>query len=260
MTVFILISSCAMNPMLNKSENQLRKVVADMQDKLYTQQEEIASLKGQIEETEHRVNKKIEENNENAISNYEVLKARVELTEKYQQNQNEINRRVVDAISKHENLIIAIDQNYENFRKDPPQDQVRKDIERATKLYEQKKYKEARDIYITYLDRPHLLTRNEYRVILYRVSLSEYRMHMNDESITHFSQLYEKFYREDDKYMASSLYHIGALLLRDGKCSEASVVYNQIKKEYRTHQYFYKMSNTRLNEIKTGDFCRSRLY
>ena len=245
---------------MTKSENQLRQVVADMQNRINMQQEEISSLRGTIEESEYRLNNKIDKVDKERAADYEITKGRIEILENYQKNQNEINKRVVEAIMKNEELIIKVDQNFKDFRKTKMNKNVKKDLKYATKLYEQKKYKESREIYLEYLDQPHLLKEKEFRVILYRVGLMEYRMEMNDESIAHFSQLYQKFYKEDDKYMASALFHIGSLLLKDNKCSEAKEVYEQIKSEYSEHKYFNKMSDKKLKEILHNPSCSIAVY
>lgn len=264
-TLIILIGifsiSCSHNPMLTKSENQLRRIIADMQVEIDNQKEEISKLTGKIEESEHRLDKKFSKQYENVNSEYAVLKAKIELLEAYDKNQNEINKRMVEAIQENENRIITIDKNYKNFRKKKRTDKnIKKDLELATKYYEEKKYRESRKIYLEYLNQPDLLTLKEYRVYLYRVALSEYRLNMNDDAIAHFSQLYQKFYKEDDKYMASSLYHIAALLVKDKKCEDARSLYNQIKANYPTHEYFNKMANRRLYEINTSSWCKSHLF
>jgi len=251
LTIILLFVSCSHNPLSQRGETQLRSIVADLQTELQMSKEEIARLNGKIEEVEHFSNKKIDKYKEENKSEYLVLLERVKLLESFRDTQNVLNKKIIEAVEQNNNLIVSIDQEFEGFRKNKLNVDYKNKFKEGTEAYSKKEYKKAIDIYSYFLENPHLLTSNEYRVTLYRVALSEYRLGQNNNSIAHFSQLYQKFHREDDKYMASSLFHIASLLLKERKCLEARKVLDQVRLEYKKHKYFYDLSKTKLKELRT---------
>lgn len=252
LTFLSLLISCSHNPLSQRGETQLRSIVADLQSELQMSKEEISRLNGKIEEVEHFSNKNLEKYKEENKSEYLVLLERVKLLESFRDTQNLLNKEIVDAIGKNNNLIVNIDKEFEGFRKNKLDEDYKNKFKEGTESYSKKEYPKAIDIYSYFLENPHLLTANEYRVTLYRVALSEYRLGRNNNSIAHFSQLYQKFHREDDKYMASSLFHIASLLLKERKCLEAKKVLDQVRLEYKKHKYFYDLSKSKLKELRAS--------
>lgn len=263
---FLFLTACSSNPKVEpkplspEDESTLRGVVINLREELQASREEIAKLQNKIEEVEHFTNKKIDESSKKNSDNIAVLQSQVSNLQAFQETQNLINQEVSKVFEKHENLLIEIDQNFANFRKNntPVNVDVKQALKKATELFSETKYEEALDAYSFFLDKPHVLTRDEYQIVLYRVALSEYRLERREESLIHFSQLYEKFHKENDKYMASSLFHIGSILHKEGKCGEAIKILEQIVVQYK-HQYFKDEAKKKMKEIKDSKNCKLKI-
>lgn len=252
----IFISSCSSNPLAPDNEKQMRGLIADLQINLSESREEILKLNGKIEEVEHHSNKRIEASTKESSENIMVLTEQVKALRSFQETQQILNANVAQLIQENNELLINVDKNYDNFRNnDKLSVNYKEKLKQATDAFSAKNYKEALDEYSFFLDKPHVLTKDEYQIVLYRVALSEYRLDMNEASIVHFSQLYEKFHKENDKYMASSLFHIGSLLVTSNKCSDARKVFEQIMIQYK-HQYFKDEAKKRIQEIDNSSACK----
>jgi TolA-binding protein len=254
----ILLSSCSIAPLSTKSEKQLRKIVAELQTDLNESKNELARLNGKIEEVSHFSDKKIVDATEKNKGTIRVLQEQIKLIQSFQETQKILNQKIVDAVENNNDLIINIDKNYKNFRKSSINIGAKARLKKATTYFGDKEYQKSINEYSYFLKRPNLLSKDEYQIVLYRIALSEYRTNQNEEAIVHFSQIYEKFHKENDKYMASSLFHIGSILLKESKCLEAKKVFEQIKLEY-SHEYFRDQAQKRIDLIKKSTTCKKQL-
>lgn len=249
-----LLSGCS-SLEVDKAQ-EFDKRMTKLEKKVDEQKTETSLLNGKIEElslsaTEDR--RRIRE--ENKITQDLVEKRLVEL-ETFTKVQEIVNQKITQAINDNRILVVETKQNFENFRAERIDVNTAYYIKTANDLYKQQKYKKAHEIFSYYLKNPHLLNEEEYRVVFYRTALMEYRMKKYDDALVHFSQLYRNFHKKGDKYIASSLYHVGVILLMDNKCADAKYVFDQVVNEYGSHKYFSSLASSKLSHIKNSAKCR----
>lgn len=251
--LFLILTSCA--TVERDKAVELEKRMSKIETKLKNQEDKNATLDGKISElylSSKEDRRLIREEN---LKRDEIVNKRLQELETFAKVQDIVNKKITTAISENRVLVVETKQTFEDFRASRIDVNTAYYIKKANELYNKGKYEKAHEIFVYYLKHPELLSEEEYRVVFYRTALMEYRLKKYDDALIHFSQLYRNFHEKGNKYIASSLYHVGIILLQDKKCADAKYVFDQVVNEYGDHAYFRKLAEEKINFIQKAKGC-----
>lgn len=174
----------------------------------------------------------------------QFIEKKINTIETYTQSQNLINQQILAQIQTQNKIIQDLNNDYQGTK----YLNYKMLLEYANKLYSQRKYQTAANLYDKLINYRKTLSKKDLYLISYRQALTNYRLNKYNSSINQFMKIVAQ--QSDSRFVPSSLYHMGVMWLRQKKYDQAIDAFKEIIKKHRYNQRFYQNAKRALEITK----------
>ncbi len=209
-----------------------QKLLADTTVQTKDLQQKLASVSGQIDETQHSSNQTAEERKNYIDTSFNQINAQLQIIKQIIEKNSQSVTIMEKELTEHREFIRKLTKslNIQVAKKSPSGNPT---LAKALSLYKKKKYKQAKVFFLEVINSKKSNAAQKNKA-MHRLGFIEYFAKDYNKAIVYFSKIYTAW--PNSSFAPSCIYYIGKSLRRLGSTDQAKASFEIVVQKFATHR------------------------